>query len=148
MDIKPISLVSPWTITGALGPFAQLLPFPTRSLRQPSQHQGDTSPSFWRLGPLLSPDKNSGDPSCLLIPLLSVQQTPPLGCIFRDIPFLHSFPLVPTYPFPLWRMDILIKMGASIYFYPSISVTLAHQQFPSSSQPHILILLFLYYYLK
>lgn len=63
-------------------------------------------------------------PSCSFIVRVGkqsyqVHQTPPLSCIFRDIPFTHYFLVVPTCPVPLLGRDHLIKIGASISFFSS-----------------------------
>ena len=49
-------------------------------------------------------------------------QTPPLSCIFRGIPFTHTFLVVLTCPVPLLGRGLLAKLGASPSFAPPISL--------------------------
>jgi len=62
-------------------------------------------------------------------------QSPRLSCIFRGIPYTHSFPVVPTCLVPLLRRDLKAKVGTSIFFIPPIGLT------PDSPAIPILLLL-------
>lgn len=47
-----------------------------------------------------------------------LHQTPPFTCIFRGIPFSHSFLAILTSPVPLLGRYLLARVGASISFAP------------------------------